>query len=232
MAHCAVIPARGGSKRIPRKNIRRFAGRPMIAHAIEAALSSGCFDAVVVSTEDEEIADVARACGAEVPFIRPDKLADDHTATVPVIQHAVRTLASTGRDFDLVCCLYATAPFVTRDLLREGLERLVRSGKSYAFTVAEFPSRIQRALRIREDGRVEPMWPENALLRTQDLEPAFYDAGQFYWGTVDAWLQGLTIHGPRSVPVVVPTHRVVDIDTPEDWARAEVLHRLLRETDA
>lgn len=232
MPRCAVIPARGGSKRIPRKNIRQFAGMPMIAHAIEAALTSDCFDSVLVSTEDQEIASIARAYGAEVPFMRPVDLADDHTATVPVVQHAIRELAAAGRRYDHVCCIYATAPFVSGDLLREGLRRLVASGESFAFTVAEFPSRIQRALRIAGDGRIEPISPENALVRTQDLEPAFYDAGQFYWGTADAWSQGLTIHGPHAVPVVMPAHRVVDIDTPEDWQRAEVLHRLLRESGA
>ncbi|MDQ7991050.1 MAG: pseudaminic acid cytidylyltransferase [Propionicimonas sp.] len=227
----AVIPARGGSKRIPRKNIRPFAGRPMIAHSIAAALAADCFDRVVVSTDDAEVADVARQHGAEIPFLRPATLADDHTGTTEVIQHAVRALAADG-PFSHVCCIYATAPFLTPDVLRAGLDALTGSGKSYAFSVAAFPSPIQRALRIRPDGAVEPIWPEHRLVRSQDLEPAYHDAGQFYWGTAEAWESAAPIHSPLSVPVVLPAHRVQDIDTPEDWVRAEYLYAALQQAGA
>lgn len=225
----AVIPARGGSKRIPRKNIRDFAGKPMIAHSIETALRSDCFARVIVSTEDAEVAEIARASGAEVPFTRPAQLADDRTGTVEVIQHAARELDRSGDRPDLICCLYATAPFVTAELLRRGRAALLESDRSYAFTVAAYPAPIQRALRIRQDGAVEPIWPENAQVRSQDLEPAFHDAGQFYWGTRNAWLSGLTVHAAHSSAVLLPSERVQDIDTPSDWRRAELLYRLLEE---
>ncbi len=224
----AVIPARGGSKRIPRKNILPFAGRPMIAHSITTAADSGCFDRVVVSTDDAEIAKVAAAAGAEVPFVRPPELADDYAGTVEVMQHAVSELAAVG-PVTHVCCIYATAPFLTTDALRKGYEALLSSGLSYAFSVARFASPVQRALRIRPDGALEPIWPENALARSQDLEPAYHDAGQFYWGTAAAWLAAEPIHSARSVPVVLPSHRVQDIDTPEDWVRAEYLFAALQQ---
>lgn len=223
----AVIPARGGSRRIPRKNLKPFAGKPIIAHSIETALASGCFDQVVVSTDDAEIARVSVEYGAEVPFLRPAELADDHTGTTEVVQDAVRRLAESGSAPAYVCCVYATAPLLTPDLLREGFEKLTSSGRSFAFSVAAFPAPIQRALRIRPDGALEPLWPENVLVRSQDLEPTYHDAGQFYWGTAAAWLAGEQVHSSRSVPVVLPPYRVQDIDTPEDWVRAERLYELL-----
>lgn len=223
----AVIPARGGSKRIPRKNVRPFAGRPMIAHSIAVAQQSGCFDAIVVSTDDDEIAAVAEAHGAAVPFRRPAALADDHTGTTEVVAHAVQELTASGWDLSYVCCIYATAPLLTAEALSEGLERLRRSGASYAFGVAAFPAPIQRALRITDRGTLEPIWPENVLMRSQDLEPAYHDAGQFYWGTAAAWARGDQAHAAAAVPVVLPPYRVQDIDTPEDWERAEHLYELL-----
>jgi len=186
----------------------------------------------VVSTDDAEIADVARAAGAEVPFTRPDALADDHTGTVEVVQHAVAELVAEGSPVSYVCCIYATAPFLTTAALREGYDALLASGRSYAFSVARFGSAVQRALRIRPDGAVEPIWPENALVRSQDLEPAYHDAGQFYWGTTAAWAAAEPIHSARSVPVVLPAHRVQDIDTEEDWVRAEHLFAALRQESA
>jgi N-acylneuraminate cytidylyltransferase len=228
----AVIPARGGSRRIPRKNIRLFAGRPMITYSIRVAVESGCFDRVVVSTDDDEIAAVARQAGAEVPFVRPSRLADDHTGTIEVMQHAVERLATDRTQVSHVCCIYATAPFLTPEALREGFDALLASGRSYAFSVARFDSPIQRALRIRPDGAVEPIWPENAMVRSQDLEPAYHDAGQFYWGTVEAWTRAEPIHSAVSVPVVLPSHRVQDIDTEEDWVRAEYLFAALAQEPA
>ena len=224
----AVIPARGGSKRIPRKNIRPFAGRPMIAWAIDAALQSGCFDRVIVSTDDAEIADVARAAGAEVPFLRPAALSDDHTGTIPVVAHAVQWQADAGAAPDQVCCLYATAPFVQPADLQRGLALLESSGAQYAFSVTSYAFPIQRAIRLTPEGRVAMFDPTQFNTRSQDLEEAFHDAGQFYWGRAAAWLQGLRIFSPESVPVQLPRHRVQDIDTPEDWTRAEWLWRAMR----
>jgi len=221
----AVIPARGGSKRIPRKNIRPFAGRPMIGHAIAGAQASGLFDRIVVSTDDDEIASVARSLGAEVPFMRPAALADDHTPTVPVVAHAIGACRDMGWTAQEVCCIYPCVPFLQPQDLRAALE-LLDEGAPYAFPVTPFPSAIQRALRRADNGSVEPFFPEFAATRTQDLPPAFHDAGQFYWGTASAWLAGLNIH-LHGHTIVVPEWRVADIDTADDWQRAELLHAAL-----
>jgi pseudaminic acid cytidylyltransferase len=224
----AVIPARGGSKRIPRKNIRLFCGRPMIAWSIEAALQSQCFDRVIVSTDDTEIADVARAAGATVPFMRPTTLADDHTGTITVVAHAVQWHVDAGLAPDQVCCLYATAPFVQPADLQRGLALLDSSGAQYAFSVTSYAFPIQRAIRITPDGRVAMFDATQFNTRSQDLEEALHDAGQFYWGRTEAWLQRLRIFSPDAVPVHLPRHRVQDIDTPEDWTRAEWLWRAMQ----
>ena len=221
----AVIPARGGSKRIPRKNVRPFCGRPMIAWPIAAARASGCFDRIVVSTDDEEIANVAIAAGAEVPFLRPAALADDHTPTIPVVAHAIDQLRAAGDAIDLACCIYATAPFLQPASLREGLTLLETQGCQYAFSVTSFPAPIQRALRLTREGRVEMFHPELFNVRSQDLEPAYHDAAQFYWGRAEAWLQGKPLFSRDAAPVVLPRHLVQDIDTPEDWAAAEAMFR-------
>lgn len=224
----AVIPARGGSKRIPRKNIKLFCGKPMIAWSIEAALQSGCFDQVVVSTDDAEIAEVARQCGAQVPFMRPAELSDDHTGTIAVIAHAVDWLTEQGQAPEQVCCIYATAPFVSPDDLQRGLALLTETGSDYAFSVTSYAFPIQRAIRINESGRVEMFNPEHFNTRSQDLEETYHDAGQFYWGRADAWQQGRMIFSPAAVPVLLPRHRVQDIDTSEDWTRAEWMFKALR----
>ena len=228
----AVIPARGGSKRIPRKNVREFCGRPMIAWSIAAARESGCFDRIVVSTEDDEIADVARAAGACVPFRRPADLSDDHTGTVPVVAHAVRWVRQAGFDPGNICCIYATAPFIRPEDLQSGLALLDETGGDFAFSVTSYAFPIQRALRRTAQGRVEMFAPKHARTRSQDLEPAWHDAGQFYWGRAAAWLADTPILSAASLPVILPRHRVQDIDTPEDWERAEWLFRALRETDS
>lgn len=224
----AIIPARGGSKRIPRKNIKDFCGKPMIAWSIEAALQSGCFDRVIVSTDDDEIAEVARQKGAEVPFMRPAELSDDHIGTIPVIKHAIETINSHGRHVKQACCLYATAPFVTAEDLRRGLAMLQESDADYAFSVTSYAFPIQRALRITSEGGVEMFNPEHFTTRSQDLEEAYHDAGQFYWGIAEAWLQGKMIFSPTSLPVMLPRHRVQDIDTQEDLIRAEWLFRAMQ----
>jgi len=223
----AIIPARGGSKRIPRKNIREFCGKPMIAWSIEAARTADCFDRVIVSTEDSEIAEVAREWGAEVPFHRPEELANDYAGTVAVMQHAVEWLQANGEDPETVCCLYATAPFVSASDLSRGEELLQEQGSSYALSVTSFPFPIQRAVRITESGRLAMFQPEYRNVRSQDLEEAYHDAAQFYWGRASAWQGGEPLFGEGTVPVVLPRHRVQDIDTPEDWERAERMFRAM-----
>lgn len=222
----AVIPARGGSKRIPRKNIRSFCGKPIIAYSIEAALASGLFDRLVVSTDDQEIAEVARRFGAEVPFMRPNHLADDHTGTNDVVRHAIEWFDARREPPAFVCCIYATAPFVTPDDLRRGYETLLRSGKRFAFSATTFPFPIWRAIRRYNDGTVEPIFPEHIAARSQDLEEAYHDAGQFYWGEADAFRKNLPVFARHSVAIVLPRHQVQDIDTAEDWDVAEQLYRI------
>lgn len=226
----AVIPARGGSKRIPRKNVRAFRGKPVIAYSIEAACAAGCFDRVIVSTDDDEIAEVAGGHGAEVPFRRPAELSDDHTPTIPVVRHAIDWCAREGGTADYVCCLYATAPFVTPEMLRDGLELLLgEPATEFVFSATEFSFPIQRALRVRADGTVEMFWPEHELTRSQDLPKAYHDAGQFYWGTREAFLTRSGFFNTKSRVSLFPPYRVQDIDTEEDWVRAEAIHRFLEE---
>ena len=218
----AVIPARGGSKRIPRKNIKAFGGKPMITYAINAAKNSGLFDHVLVSTDDAEIASIANAWGAETPFVRPADLANDFTATVPVIVHAIQACEALGWSLDNVCCIYPGVPFIEVEDLQGAFKQLEAGDVDYCFPVAEFPSAIQRALKRRSDGVMQPFYPEFQFTRTQDLEPAYSDAGQFYWGKKKAWLSNPRIHS-SGIGYVIPSWRVVDIDTPEDWECAELL---------
>lgn len=223
----AVIPARGGSKRIPRKNIKAFAGKPMIAYAIAAARAAGVFDRIVVSTDDEEIAAIARAEGAELPFMRPAELADDHTPTVPVIAHAIQACTALGWDVEQACCIYPGVPLISPADILQALALLDEGKSAYVFPVAPFPSPIQRALKRQADGTASPFYPQYASTRTQDLEPGYFDAGQFYWGARRAWLDGLNIHA-NARTVVLPEWRVVDIDTPADWERAEAMYEALQ----
>lgn len=228
MKKVAIIPARGGSKRIPRKNIKPFFGRPMISYSIQAALDCGLFDKVIVSTDDDEIAEVARSCGAEIPFLRPAELANDHAGTGAVIVHAIDWFRQQGIRFDAACCIYATAPLLEPERLKEGWELLQQPGKRFAFSVTSYAFPIQRALKRNADGSVEMFWPDNLMKRSQDLEPAYHDAAQFYWGWCDAFLNGEVTFSPISAPVVLPRNLVVDIDTPEDWEVAEVTYRVLK----
>ena len=228
MSCVAIIPARGGSKRIPRKNIRPFAGKPIIGYSIEAALQSQLFDRVIVSTDDAEIATVAGSFGAEVPFLRPAELADDFAGTNAVVKQCLEWLLEHNEPVDFACCLYATAPFVQVKYLRDGYDRLVTSDKSYAFSVTSFSFPVQRAIRINEDGNVEALYPEMIATRSQDLEETYHDAGQFYWGRADAFLQNVVTFSPASLPVVLPRYLVQDIDTYEDWKRAELMYEALQ----
>ena len=177
----AVIPARGGSKRIPRKNIKMFCSKPMIAWSIEAAIASELFDRIVVSTDDYEIAEVAIAYGAEVPFMRPTKLSDDYTVTAPVISHAINWHQAQGLMPELVCCIYATAPFISVIDLQRGLKILTEeTNLNFAFSVTSYAFPIQRAIKLNKEGRVEMFQHEHYYTRSQDLCEAYHDAGQFY----------------------------------------------------
>jgi N-acylneuraminate cytidylyltransferase len=225
----AVIPARGGSKRIPRKNVKTFAGKPVIAYSIEAAKCCGLFERIIVSTDDPEIGETAQSFGAEFPFVRPAELSDDYASSMAVIKHSVQWVEAHWGKVDHVCCIYATAPFVQVKYLREGYEKLVLAGKSFAFSVTSFPFPIQRAIRLNGEGCVEMFHPEYYEARSQDMEEAYHDAGQFYWGTATAFMAEVPIFSSGSVPVILPRYLVQDIDTPEDWRRAEIMYRVLRE---
>ncbi len=219
----AIIPARGGSKRIPRKNIRIFCAKPMIAWSIEAAHASSLFDHVIVSTDDEEIAEVASAWGAEVPFIRPADLSNDHASTNAVVAHAARWACDQDWRPEAICCLYAIAPFIRKDDLARGLRALDSGNWSYTFSATEFAAPIFRAFKEVQNGGVEMFFPENIATRSQDFPVALHDAAQFYWGRLDAWLNSEPIFSPSSKPVLIPRWRVQDIDTPDDWMRAEMI---------
>lgn len=223
-----VIPARGGSKRIKRKNIKEFCGKPIIAYAIEVAKASGLFTHVIVSTEDKEVAAVSRSFGAEVPFARPTELAGDHTATAPVISHAIKVSDSLGWSVDNVCCIYPASPFIQINDLTAALLLKEKTNAKFSFPVAEFPSAIQRALRRDQNGMLSPFLPENELSRTQDLGSVYYDVGQFYWGSSESWLNNFRIHS-NGAGLMIPSWRVVDIDTLQDWYRAELIYEALRQ---
>lgn len=225
----AIIPARGGSQRIPGKNLKLFNGEPMIVWSIRTALASGCFDQVVISTDDAQIADVALAHGAQVPFIRPAELADAYTGTAPVIKHAVGVLQEQGLSFDFACCIYATAPLLQARFLQQGLQILQAAPeKSYAFSVCDFGFPVQRALLINDEGALQSMHPEYRNTRSQDLPAAYQDAGQFYWGRSEAWLREDVLFSPLSLPVILPRYLVQDIDTEQDWRRAEYMYAALK----
>jgi len=226
-----IIPARGGSKRIPRKNIKAFNGKPIIAYSIEAALDSNCFDQVIVSTDDNEIAEVAKIYGAKVPFIRPAELSNDYAGTIPVIKHAIEWLENHGNTINNVCCLYATAPFIQPQTIFETFQQLQESKADYCFSVTNFAFPIQRSIRITQDDKVDMFYPENFNARSQDLEEAYHDAGQFYWGKAQAFKDELPIFSEAASPYILPRYLVQDIDTTEDWIRAEVMYRVLQETD-
>ncbi|GAA5495484.1 CMP-N,N'-diacetyllegionaminic acid synthase [Rubritalea halochordaticola] len=227
--HLAIIPARGGSKRIPRKNILEFRGKPMIVWSIAAALQSNCFDHVVVSTDDPEIAEVARAHGAVTPFIRPAELSDDFTPTLPVLKHAVEASEKAfGSSLETGCCLYATAPFVTPNALIRGRDLLQHHPDlDYAVSVTSFPFPIQRALMLEKNQQLSMVHPEHEMTRSQDLPERYHDAGQFYWFRRAPIFANKGFFSSATAPVILPRERVQDIDTLEDWRCAELAHELL-----
>lgn len=223
----AIIPARGGSKRIPKKNIKDFFGKPLIAYSIEVALKSKLFDKVIVSTDDEQIAKIAKEYGAEVPFVRPKELSDDFTGSGEVISHAIDYLKQQGLKYDYCCTIYATAPLLQEIYLKKGFEKLKESNAVLAFSCTSMPFPIQRTFKINENGRCEMFWPENFTKRSQDLEEAFQDAGQFYWEDLNKNLSDIAF-GKDSIPVILPRYLVCDIDTLEDWKRAEFIYKALQ----
>ena len=222
----AIIPARGGSKRIPKKNIKDFFGKPLIAYSIEAALESNLFEKVIVTTDDEEIADIARKYGAQVPFIRPKELSDDFTGTKDVIDHAVQYFEDRGEHYKYICTIYATAPLLQKEYLIQGYEKLKNSDAVNAFSAATMPFPVQRTFKLDKNGRCEMFTPEHYMTRSQDLEEAYQDAGQFYWTKRDQISEKI-MFGSDSIPIIIPRYLVQDIDTLEDWKRAEFMYEAI-----
>jgi len=228
MKNVAIITARGGSKRIPRKNIKAFLGQPIIKYAIDAALQSGSFDEVMVSTDDAEIADIARQCGAKVPFLRSEKTSNDFATTSDVILEVLNEYISRAEKFDQFCCMYPTAPFVTAEKLKKAMEMLSASDADTVFPVTRFSFPILRSLKI-EDGKLKMNWPEHLNTRSQDLAPAFHDCGQFYVMRTDRFLEKKRILTDNTIPFEMPESEVQDIDNEEDWKIAEIKYSFLLE---
>ena len=223
----AIIPARGGSKRIPRKNLKSFHGKPIISYSIETAIASNCFDKVIVSTDDPEIAKVSKDWGADVPFVRPDNISNDHATTLEVIQHAINWCEQEGWNLSNVCCVYPTAPLLLPDDIINGL-RLIRDlDVQYVFSATTFEFPIQRAIYLDDSYQLKMFQPEHLNTRSQDLKVAYHDAGQFYWGKADAFKAGLPILANHSKFILLPNTRVQDIDTEEDWVIAELKYKVL-----
>lgn len=226
-----VIPARGGSKRIPRKNLKVFHGEPIIGRSIKTAIKSEVFDKIVVSTDDQEIAELAKSLGAEVPFLRPAKLSDDYATTADVIKHAIEEISCLG-DSDFVCCLYATSPFTLATDLSNSLKQLLSDHSlDYVMSVASYEYPIQRSLKKDKNGKIKMFWPEHEITRSQDLEAAFHDAGMFYWGRAKSWVEKKSLLNGNCSPFEIPKFRVQDIDTEEDWKRAEYLFSTLTDIE-
>lgn len=224
----AIIPARAGSKRIPKKNIKLFSGRPIIWYSIKAAQDTNLFNRVIVSTDSDKIATVAKSCGAQVSFIRPAELADDFTGTVPVLLHALNWLSEHESAADYFCCIYATAPFIQPGFIRRGFNLLKDKKAAVVFSVTKFSPPIFRALKIKKDGRVEMFWPEHANSRSNDLPEAYHDAGQFYWGNTGRFMKEKKLFSSDAVPIVIPRYLAMDIDTPEDWKTAETMYAIIQ----
>ncbi|MCM1182560.1 MAG: pseudaminic acid cytidylyltransferase [Roseburia sp.] len=228
MSSVAIITARGGSRRIPRKNIKPFLGRPILEYSIEAALQSEAFEEVMVSTDDEEIAGVARRAGAAVPFLRSERTADDFATTAEVVGEVLESYEQIGKEFDAACCIYPTAPFVTADMLRSAMRLLAQEQADGVIPVVRFSFPPQRCVVIRE-GRLTPRWPEDMAKRSQDLEPFYHDCGQFYCLNVQSFRRQRAIWMENVVPLIQDEINVQDIDTLEDWRLAELKYRLLHE---
>lgn len=226
----AVIPARGGSKRIPRKNIKEFSDKPMIAWSIQAAIQANCFDHIIVSTDDQEIADIANSYGAETPFMRPKELSDDFTATVPVIKHAIKASAQHyQKEIAHCCCIYATAPFLAPQNIQRAYEALKRNHRDYVFSACALPAPVERTFQEKKDGGIKMLFPEHFNTRSQDLPTTFYDAAQFYWGRAEAWSAEIPVFSSNSECIQLPAEEVQDFDTLEDWRVGELKFELLKQ---
>lgn len=223
----AIIPARGGSKRIPRKNIKLFCGKPIIAYSIIVAQKTNLFDRIIVSTDDNEIADTAIKWGADVPFTRPQNLSDDYTTTIDVIKHAIKWLNDSNEYYEYTCCIYPTSPFIRGRDLKKGYDLLANSLNNFSFPVTSFASSIFRALKLTGENQLKMFWPEHRDTRTQDLPEAYHDVGQFYWGRTDAFLNNRSIFESGSSPIIIPRYLAQDIDTYEDWEQAEMIYKML-----
>jgi len=223
MESIAIIPARGGSKRIPRKNIKSFAGKPAIARAIECAGASNLFSRIIVSTDDQEIATIARESGAEVPFIRSSRLSDDYTTTIEVIADALINLKEVSDPSDLVCCVYPVTPLLHSSRLKEAKELLIGGDWDFVFGAIQFESPIERAFRKNATGEVLFRDHKFIEIRTQDLPSSYHDSGQFYFGRRSSWISKSTVLGANSTFIQLDKHEVIDIDTEEDWALAEYI---------
>ena len=228
MRALAVIAARGGSKRIPRKNIKEFCGQPIIHYSIKAALESGVFEEVMVSTDDAEIAEIAKAAGAQVPFMRSKENASDFATTAEVVEEVVTGYKQSGREFDAICCIYPTAPFVTAQKLKDAMQLLKEKEADSVLPVVRFSFPPQRSV-IMEDGFVKFKWPEHALTRSQDLEPFYHDVGQFYFMNAKSFDTQKKLVMEKTVPIEMPELEVQDIDTEEDWQIAEVKYKVMQE---
>lgn len=218
----AIITARGGSKRIPRKNIKDFLGHPIIKYSIDAALNAGCFDEVMVSTDDDEIAAIALSLGARVPFFRSKELSDDHATTSEVILEVLRMYSSIGQEFEYVCCIYPTAPFVTSKKLKVAYQTLQEKDAETLVPIVRFSYPILRSLKMNNDGLVIMNWPEHINTRSQDLSPAYHDCGQFYFLQSSAFIRDGKLFSNKCVGLEMPESEVQDIDTEEDWKIAEI----------
>jgi len=228
MTNIAVIPARGGSKRIKRKNVREFNGRPMLAWAIRCAKETRMFEDIVVTSDDQEILDAAKSEGATVLIRREAGLSDDYTPTVPVIADAIRIYESNNNSTSNACCIYPCTPFLRTEDLKSSFERFRESKSAFLYPVGLYAHPTQRAMRMDKDGKMQFIYPEHELSRTQDLEELYHDLGQFYWGKTDAWLSGMKMH-TDGVGYKMESWRFVDIDTLDDWRRAEVYQRMIGE---
>ena len=223
----AIIPARGGSKRIEKKNIKNFCGKPIISRSIEIAHKTKLFDKIIVSTENKEIASIARKNNAETPFIRPFKLAGDRIGTEVVISHAIKWLKSQGKDPQAVCCIYPTAVFAKPEDIIKAYKKMINGNWNYVFPAATFQSTVIRSFIKLQNNGVKMLFPNTYNSRTQDLKQTYYDAGQFYWGRPEAWLKLKPIINKSSTIINIPRWRAHDIDTLEDWKQAEIIYKSL-----
>lgn len=224
MSRIAIITARGGSKRIPRKNIKDFCGRPILSYSVQAALESNLFDEVMVSTDDREIAEVARKYGAEVPFYRSAETSNDYATTADVLKEVLEEYQRRGRSFEWMCCIYPTAPFVTGEKLQAAFQFLEKQHGDSLIPVVRFSYPPQRGV-IIVDGRLQYKWPEYVRARSQDLEPFYHDAGQFYFWKTEKFSEGML---ERTIPYLLQETEVQDIDNLTDWALAEMKYHLMK----